>query len=138
MTADHDEGTVQRHNDDKDSSLMFRSLSSQRLAAFRSRPGRHSKLFASATGRYFSGNAPAYHTVDYDFTSLVEMQIKSCEIHQKDNFIGTLVDGKFEYITFGEFGAEVDKFRGVLAVHQVGVNDKVATVRCLRHLSAFQ
>jgi long-subunit acyl-CoA synthetase (AMP-forming) len=75
--------------------------------------------------RDFSGNAPVFHTVDYDFTNLVEMQIKSCEIHQKENFLGTLVNGKFEYITFGEFGTQVDKFRGVLAVHKIGVNDKV-------------
>lgn len=70
-------------------------------------------------------NAVPYHTVDYDFDNLVEMQIKSCNIHKDEQFIGTLTNGRFEYLTFAEFGQQVDKFRGVLAVHNIGVDDKV-------------
>jgi long-subunit acyl-CoA synthetase (AMP-forming) len=62
---------------------------------------------------------------NYDFTNLVDMQITSCKNNAKSNFLGTKVGDKFEYITFEEFANQVDKCRGVLAKHRVGMNDKV-------------
>lgn len=43
-------------------------------------------------------------------------------------FIGTKKGKSFEYITYGDFGNEVNKFRGVLKKLNVGVNDKVGII----------
>lgn len=74
-----------------------------------------------------AGSALGTHKVDYDFENLVEMQIKSCEIHKDEKFLGTLDSrqGAYQYINFAEFGEQVKKFRGVLSVHNIGVDDKV-------------
>mmetsp|Transcript_5137 Transcript_5137/g.7857 ORF Transcript_5137/g.7857 Transcript_5137/m.7857 type:complete len:666 (-) Transcript_5137:128-2125(-) len=65
---------------------------------------------------------------DYDFNNLVEMQIKSCEMNSNEKFLGTMTSDGFEYITFGEFAEDVNRFRGVLSLHGVNVNDKVALI----------
>lgn len=65
---------------------------------------------------------------NYNISNLVEMQISSCKINKDCNFLGTKKGSNFEFIKFGEFAEQVDKFRGVLSKHRIGVNDKVFIV----------
>ena len=56
------------------------------------------------------------------------MQTKSCEIHSNNKFIGSYSHGKYSFITYQQFSLMVDKFRGVLSLHNIGVDDKVALI----------
>lgn len=73
---------------------------------------------------HFSSN----DRVDFTFDTLVDMQIKSCKHNYKHPCLGTRNGKSFDYITYGEFGEQVDKFRGVLAKHNIGKDDKVALI----------
>jgi hypothetical protein len=98
-------------------------------SSFRSLHNRSSSLqgLAAHLVRSLSNVPIATHKVDYEFENLVEMQIKSCDLHKDEKFLGTFNNsqGSYEYINFAEFGEQVNKFRGVLAVHNIGVDDKV-------------
>ncbi len=61
-------------------------------------------------------------------TSLVELQERSCKKFAKNNIFGTKKDGRYQWITYGEFGDLVEKFRGALALLGVERGDKVAVI----------
>lgn len=59
------------------------------------------------------------------------MQRDSCENFSNKDLFGTRSKtdpNVFNWMTYGEFGREVDKCRSVLASHNVGVDDKVAMI----------
>lgn len=94
-----------------------------------------SKVLLSGSGlvrhavRYGSASPPVQyppHVKHYE--TLLEMQTSSCEQFKDLNFIGSWKDGKFDYVTYGKFGNEVDRFRTVLAQLGVGKDDKVAII----------
>lgn len=62
------------------------------------------------------------------YETLVEMQNISCDRFRDNNFIGTWKNGKFDYVSYGQFGQEVDRFRAVLARYGVHKDDKVAII----------
>jgi hypothetical protein len=96
------------------------------------RPGSH---FVRSLSN--AASAMGTHKVDYDFENLVEMQIKSCDLHKDEKFLGTFDSnqGSYNYINFAEFGEQINKFRGVLAVHNIGVDEKVCHEMILSSLS---
>ena len=59
------------------------------------------------------------------FDTLVEMQVKQCQIHADKNLFGSKVDGKFSWLTYGDFDREVSKLRTVLVEQGLGKDDKV-------------
>ena len=63
-----------------------------------------------------------------DVKCLVELQEKATIKFGDNKCFGTRVDDKFEWISFNEFGRLVQKFRNVLAHHNIGKNDKVALI----------
>jgi len=65
---------------------------------------------------------------DLQFTTLVEMQQQACHRYGSLPFLGTKQGELFDYISFAEFGRQVNQFRGVLAKHNIGINDKVAMI----------
>jgi long-chain acyl-CoA synthetase len=62
------------------------------------------------------------------FESLVSMQRETCRANASRPVFGTKVDGTYRWMTYAEFGAEVDRLRGGL--HALGVRrgDRVAIV----------
>ncbi|MEX1362012.1 MAG: long-chain fatty acid--CoA ligase [Nannocystaceae bacterium] len=62
------------------------------------------------------------------YSSLVDMQRRSCERHRGARCIGTKVDGRYEYITYAQLGDQVDRLRGALAHLGVARGDKVAVI----------
>lgn len=71
---------------------------------------------------------------NYTFETLVEMQLKSCLHNKEYPFLGTRSKNKFDYITYGKFGEEVNKFRWVLDQHKIGKDDKVYRFRLTHKL----
>ena len=63
-----------------------------------------------------------------DYKTLLEMQAASCKDFKDHNFIGSWKGGQFDYITYQQFGDDVDRFRAVLAQHGIGKDDKVAII----------
>ena len=68
-----------------------------------------------------------------DFTSLVEMQQKSCVLNEQNDVFGTMKISengikRFDWITYGQFDREVQKFRNVLAHHRINQGDNVAVI----------
>ena len=68
-----------------------------------------------------------------ELTNLVALQRESCEVHKDRRLFGTMKiaeDGKksYEWMTYGEFGREVEKFRNVLRHHKICEGDKVAII----------
>jgi hypothetical protein len=59
------------------------------------------------------------------FETLVEMQLKQCQNHADKNLFGTKVDGKFTWLTYGDFDREISKLRTVLVEQGLGKDDKV-------------
>ncbi|TVR04157.1 MAG: long-chain fatty acid--CoA ligase [Deltaproteobacteria bacterium] len=62
------------------------------------------------------------------FTSLVDMQLKSCERFASRPLFGTKRDGTYGWTTYAEFGAMVAQIRGALAHHGVGKGDRVSVI----------
>lgn len=62
------------------------------------------------------------------FENLVDMQERSCESFASKRAFGTKTDGVFRWSTYREFGADVDAFRGALAMLGVNRGDKVAVI----------
>jgi len=62
------------------------------------------------------------------FTSLVDMQEKSCAAHAERPLFGTKVNGEYAWLTYKEFAEQVDKFRGALAKLGVKRGQKVAVI----------
>ena len=63
-----------------------------------------------------------------DFATLNEMVSKSVERFAERNLFGTRVGEGFEWITYRQFGREVEKFRNVLHTHKFGFNDKLGLI----------
>jgi len=61
----------------------------------------------------------------FKFQSLVDMQIQSCSINSNKPLFGTKVGPVFEWKTYKDFDLLVQRFRNVLAYHNIGHNDKV-------------
>ena len=56
------------------------------------------------------------------------MLARSVERFAEKKLFGTRVGDKFEWITYRQFGREVEKFRNVLHTHKFGYNDKLALI----------
>lgn len=65
-----------------------------------------------------------------EYSTLVELQMKACEVFRDRNCFGTRSEkgDKYEWISYGEFGRRVQKMRNVLTHHQVGKGDKVTVI----------
>jgi len=68
--------------------------------------------------------------MDYDSIQTVpEMCAKACEVYAKRPCFGTRqASGEYAWTSYAEFGQMVNKFRNVLAHHNVGLGDKVAII----------
>lgn len=62
------------------------------------------------------------------FSSLVDMQVRSCKDYANNKLFGTKKDGVYQWITYGQFAAMVNNFRGALALLDVKPSDKVAII----------
>lgn len=62
------------------------------------------------------------------FTSLVEMQEKSCQTYANNPLFGTKRNGRYEWMTYREFAEKVDHLRGALAGLGVKRGDRVAVI----------
>ena len=62
------------------------------------------------------------------FTSLVDMQERTCKRFTNRRLFGTKIDGIYRWITFGEFARMVDHFRAALAGLGVARGDRVAVI----------
>ncbi len=62
------------------------------------------------------------------FTSLVDMQERSCARFADRRLFGTKIDGVYRWISFGEFAGLVDRFRAALSQLGVERGDKVAVI----------
>ena len=66
--------------------------------------------------------------IQTDFTNLVDVLRSSVEKFGPRPILGTERNGDFEWVTFTEFGALIDQFRGGLASLGVGAGDAVAVI----------
>lgn len=64
----------------------------------------------------------------FPYKDLNALQVKSCEEYSDRRLFGTKDGSRFDWVSFGEFGDMVTKFRAVLRAHEVGVDDKVALI----------
>ena len=62
------------------------------------------------------------------FASLVDMQRRSCAAHGNRPLFGTKRGGVYQWMTYGEFGAEVDRCRAALGALGVGRGDRVSVI----------
>ncbi len=62
------------------------------------------------------------------YTDLVDVLNRSVDTHAQRNLFGTKVDGRWQWITYGDFGKRVDAFRGALAGLGIGQGDTVAVI----------
>lgn len=62
------------------------------------------------------------------FKNLVEMQEKSCKTHADRPLFGTKQNGAYAWMTYRDFAAQVDQFRGALAKLGVERGQKVAVI----------
>ena len=76
----------------------------------------------------FSTKTENLYAIKYNYRSVSDMQIKSSELYKDKPLFGTKNGDHFDWITFGEFGTQVQLFRNVLSHHKVGKNDKVAII----------
>lgn len=68
------------------------------------------------------------------FKTLVELFRETRKYNGKNNAFGTKKGNKYEWMTYEEFGKEVDKFRSVLAQHNFGYDDKIAIISNNRYV----
>jgi hypothetical protein len=108
--------------------MMFRRL--QKVGTIRVKQSLPLLQVRCLATRTLNPVPPNSKVEEYDFNTLTEMQEKTCKINKDFNFLGTKVADTFEFITFGEFADAVNKFRGVLHAHGIGVNDKVVSSSC--------
>ena len=66
------------------------------------------------------------------FTDLADVFQRSVASFPQANLFGTKTDGRWQWITYGEFGKRVDNFRGGLAKLGIGPGDTVAVVAANR------
>eukprot|EP00934_Nitzschia_sp_Nitz4_P008682 Nitzschia sp. Nitz4//scaffold22_size323478//280954//283102//NITZ4_000583-RA/size323478-augustus-gene-0.212-mRNA-1//1//CDS//3329543165//8672//frame0 len=100
-----------------------------RLAS-RATPAYSGKLLASLgtiTPRFFSevGNRD---TLTFD--TLHELQIKACDTYGENPVFGTFDPsfGEYKYMSYADYGQQVDRCRSLLSQAGVGKNDKVAII----------
>ena len=62
------------------------------------------------------------------FTDLADVFQRSVATFPNANLFGTKTDGRWQWITYGDFGKRVDDFRGGLAQLGVGASDTVAVI----------
>jgi long-chain acyl-CoA synthetase len=62
------------------------------------------------------------------YTSLVDMQVRSCEKYASNQLFGVKKNGAYQWITYGEFGERVNRFRSALSQLGVTRGDKVAAI----------
>ena len=62
------------------------------------------------------------------FSNLVEMQESARKRFASLNLFGTKVDGSWQWLTYEEFGKQVDNFRSALLAKGVSKGDKVAVI----------
>ena len=74
------------------------------------------------------GSSAASGVVHTDYATLNEMVSRSVERFAERKLFGTRVGDKFEWITYRQFGREVEKFRNVLHAHKFGYNDKLSLI----------
>jgi len=63
-----------------------------------------------------------------DFTNLVELYERSIKKYANNPLFGVKRDGRYQWMTYREFGEQVDAFRGALAELGVGEGDTVAII----------
>lgn len=64
--------------------------------------------------------------MSFGWNTLLEMQQHACTEHADRNVFGTKQpDGRFDWITYAEFGDMVDRCRGALAAAGLERGDKV-------------
>jgi len=63
-----------------------------------------------------------------EYTNLVELFEQACNKFGASELFGTKKNGRWEWLTFGQFKAEVDKCRGGLVGLGVGAGDAVAII----------
>lgn len=83
-----------------------------------------SKPLLNFTSRHFSITTETVKSLP----NLMEVVKLSISEYKDNNYLGTWNGTNFDYITYGEFGEQIDKFRGVLSKLNVGVDDKVAII----------
>ncbi len=66
------------------------------------------------------------------YTDLVDVLNRSVVDFARRNLFGTKIDGRWQWITYGEFGKRVDAFRGGLASLGIGQGDTVAIISANR------
>lgn len=66
--------------------------------------------------------------IEFPFKTLVELQEGTCHHNHDKQVFGTRNGDKYEWMTYGEFGREVQKFRNVLTHHKFGFDDKLALI----------
>ncbi len=62
------------------------------------------------------------------FTNLVDMEQAAVKQYAEKPLFGTKVDGKYRWMTYSEFGTQVDSLRGGLAELGIAADDKVAVI----------
>jgi acyl-CoA synthetase (AMP-forming)/AMP-acid ligase II len=80
-----------------------------------------------------SSHARSFSTINkpvFPFTTLVDLQAQSCTLFSDRPCFGSRSDkgDKYVWVTYGEFGRRVEKFRNVLVHHRIGKGDKVALI----------
>jgi long-subunit acyl-CoA synthetase (AMP-forming) len=78
--------------------------------------------------KFFSAITQAIDRVILNSTDVVKMQHQTAIEYKDRELFGTRVGDKFEWMTYAEFGKQVQLFRNVLAHHKIGKNDKVAVI----------
>jgi long-subunit acyl-CoA synthetase (AMP-forming) len=86
--------------------------------------------FSSDSNKYHYDTPNISPYADFSFNTLSELQSKACTLYESNPMLGTKsIDNKsFEWLTYGDFGRKVEKFRGVLRDLNVGYGDKVAII----------
>lgn len=66
--------------------------------------------------------------MDFEFSTLVEMQQKACQFYAPNRLFGVRNGDKFDWMNYKDFGVLVDNTRKVLHKHGVGYNSRVALI----------
>ena len=66
------------------------------------------------------------------YLDLVDVLERSVAEHAHRNLFGTKIDGRWQWITYGDFGKRVDAFRGGLASLGINQGDTVAIISANR------
>ncbi len=66
--------------------------------------------------------------MEQEYANLVELFEQACDKFDARELFGTKKNGRWEWLTFGQFKAEVGKCRGGLAARGVGAGDAVAII----------